>query len=87
VVEVATPAAFVIALVLPPAKVPPAPLAGGVNVTVTPETGLLFASLTVAESGDGKGVAIFVVCGVPPVALIEAGDCWLIVSAKVAVAL
>jgi len=39
---VATPGAFVVAVAVfePPMKVPVAPLAGDVNVTVTPETGL-----------------------------------------------
>jgi hypothetical protein len=46
--EVATPLPFVIAVLTPPANVPLAPLPGAVNVTVTPGTGLLEASLTVA---------------------------------------
>jgi hypothetical protein len=48
VTDVATPLAFVVAVFTPPANVPLAPLPGAVNVTVTPETGLLDASLTVA---------------------------------------
>src|SRR5215467_8063064 len=47
---VATPDALVVAVLTPPAKVPLAPLAGAVNVTVTPLTGLLKESNTVAWS-------------------------------------
>jgi hypothetical protein len=49
--DVATPAELVIAVFTPPAKVPRAPLAGTVKVTVTLLTGLPPASLTVAASG------------------------------------
>ncbi len=50
--EVAMPAAFVVILtVFPPvAKVRLGPLAGAVNVTVTPATGVLLTSLTVATN-------------------------------------
>ena len=51
-------------------SVAPAPLAGGANVTVTPETGLLPASRTVTWSGAEKAVLMAAVCVVPPVALI-----------------
>lgn len=63
VVAVATPDVFVVAVVVlvPLANFPPAPLAGAVNVTVTPLTGLLEASTTVA--------ARFVVYAAPMVAL------------------
>src|SRR6266478_2173976 len=48
IAEVATPLALVTAVFTPPANVPLAPVcAGAVNVTVTPETGLLPASFTV----------------------------------------
>src|ERR1700688_383135 len=49
--EVATPLAFVTAVLTPPANVPLAPVcAGAVNVTVTPETGLLLEFFTVVCS-------------------------------------
>jgi hypothetical protein len=58
--DVATPLAFVVAVFTPPANVPLAPLAGGVNVTMTPLTGLLPASVTVATRGAAKAVLIVV---------------------------
>lgn len=42
--DVATPAAFVRAVLTPPANDPPGPDAGGVNMTTTPETGFPPAS-------------------------------------------
>ncbi len=45
---VASPDAFVVAVVIPPANVPLGPLVGAVIVTVTPLTGLLKESFTVA---------------------------------------
>jgi hypothetical protein len=54
--DVATPEAFVTAVLAPPAKVPLAPDGGAVNVTVTPLTGFPFASFTVATSGDANAV-------------------------------
>ena len=45
---VAMPCPFVVAVFTPPAKVPLAPLAGAVNVTVTPLKGLFSESVTVA---------------------------------------
>ena len=68
VAEVATPLALVVAVFTPPAKVPLAPLAGGANVTTTPLTGLLPASVTVATRGAPNAVLIVVLCGVPLVA-------------------
>jgi hypothetical protein len=66
---VATPLAAVVAVAgLPPAKVPLAPLAGGVNVTRTPATGLP-DSATVAWRFVGKTVFTVVLCGVPAVAV------------------
>jgi hypothetical protein len=56
--DVATPLAFVVAVFTPPAKVPLAPAAGGVNVTTTPLTGLFPASVTVAASGAANAVLI-----------------------------
>ena len=46
--EVATPEALVVAVLTPPANVPLAPLAGAVNVTVTPDAGKPPAPVTVA---------------------------------------
>ena len=54
-----------------PLKVPPAPLAGAVKVTVAPLTGLLFESFTVACSAVAKAAPVVALCGVPPVALME----------------
>ena len=51
--EVAMPAALVTAVTVlwPPAKIPLGPLAGALKVTVTPLTGFMLESLTVAENG------------------------------------
>src|SRR5437016_2093930 len=83
--DVATPDAFVVAVFAPPAKLPLAPLLGGVNVTVTPLTGFPLASLTVTTKGAGKGVLIAALCGVPLVAVILAGDPGVFVNEKLAV--
>ncbi len=45
---------------------PDAPLPGAVNVTFTPATGLLPASLTVTASALAKAVLIVADCGVVP---------------------
>src|ERR1700752_4937675 len=83
--EVATPLALVTAVFTPPANVPLAPVcAGAVNVTVTPETGLLLASFTVAWSAVVNAVLIVAVCGVPAVAVIAAAAPALLVRAKLA---
>src|SRR4029077_13070419 len=83
--EVATPLAFVTAVFNPPANVPLAPVcAGAVNVTVTPETGLLLASFTVAFKLMTNAVLIAALCGVPPVAVIVAAGPAVLVSAKLA---
>src|SRR5436853_74434 len=55
-----------------PAKVPLAPEFGAVNVTVTPGTGLLLASVTVAWNCVVKAVVMVVLCGVPAVAVMLA---------------
>jgi hypothetical protein len=68
----AAPAPFVTTLVFP-LNVPLGPLAGAVNTTVTPGTGFPLASRTVATSGAAKGVFTVALCGVPPVAEIDAG--------------
>jgi len=45
-----------VAVVVPPLKVPLAPLPGAVKATATPLTGLLLASFTVTASGDANVV-------------------------------
>ena len=70
---IATPEAFVVAVVMPPAKVPLAPLPGAANVTVTPLTGLLSESFTVACSCTANAVLTVALCGVPTVAVMLAG--------------
>src|SRR5712671_4443745 len=85
VAEVATPLALVTAVFAPPANVPLAPVcAGAVNVTVTPETGLLLASFTVACSAAVNAVLIVADCGVPAVAVIAAAGAAVLVRAKLA---
>src|SRR5713101_3827192 len=81
---VATPWAFVVAVFTPPANVPLAPLAGAVKVTVTPFTGLFEASFTVACRSVANAVLVFVLCGVPPVAVILAGVPARLLSEKLA---
>jgi hypothetical protein len=83
--EVATPLAFVTAVFTPPANVPLGPVcAGAVNVTVIPGTGLLLASFTVACNVDANDVPTVAFCGVPAVAVTDAGGPGLFVSAKFA---
>jgi hypothetical protein len=82
--DVATPEEFVVAVFTPPANVPEAPLVGAVNVTVTPLTAFPPGSFTVALSGLAKAVLTVALCGVPPVAVIEAGLPAWFVSAKLA---
>src|SRR5260221_516857 len=67
------PEALVVAVFTPPAKVPLAPLDGAVNVTVTPLTGLLKGSFTVACSCVANAVLIVALCGVPAVAVMLDG--------------
>jgi hypothetical protein len=73
--EVAMPAALVIAVTVlwPPANTPLGPLAGARKVTVTPVTGFMFESTTVAENGTAYWVLITALCGVPPLAFTLAG--------------
>jgi hypothetical protein len=59
---------LVVAVVAPPANVPLGPLAGAVNVTVTPLTGLLKESFTVACSCIANAALTFALCGEPAVA-------------------
>src|ERR1700726_3164354 len=66
--DVATPDAFVVAVFAPLAKLPLAPVLGGVNVTVTPFTRFPLALVTVTTKGAGKDVLIAALCGVPLVA-------------------
>src|SRR5271168_1047884 len=66
--EVATPLAPVVAVLTPPAKVPPGPVTGAVKVTTTPGTGAPVTSVTVTASGAVKAVFTVALCGVPPVA-------------------
>jgi hypothetical protein len=82
VADVATPLAFVVAVFTPPANVPLAPLAGAVNVTKTPLTGLFPASVTVATKGAANAVLIVALCGVPLVAATFAAGPAVFVSAK-----
>ena len=67
---VATPEAFVVAVLTPPANAPLAPLPGAVKVTVTPPTRLPKESLTVACSCTANAVFTVALCGVPAVAAI-----------------
>jgi len=71
--DVARPTPLVTAVFTPPANVAEAPRAGTLNVTVTPLTGSLCASLTVACRGDAKVVLIAALCGVSLVTVIAAG--------------
>jgi hypothetical protein len=73
----ATPAAFVDTVIVDVLllKLPEAPDPGAVNVTFTPATGLLCASVTVAASGVARAVLRPVDCGVVPAfAVIDMGD-------------
>ena len=64
-------------------NIPEAPDAGAVNVTLTPETGLLLASLTVTDGAFVKAVVIAVLCGVVlAFALIDTAGPALFVSEK-----
>ena len=83
---VATPEAFVVPVLRPPANVPLAPLAGAVKVTVTPLTGLLKASLTVACNGVENAVFTVELCGVPATAVMAATAPAMLVREKFAVA-
>jgi hypothetical protein len=55
------------------AKAPLAPVEGAVNVTATPLSGLLSASVTVATSGFVNCVLTFVLWPLPLVAVMMAG--------------
>src|SRR5581483_3468639 len=84
--EVATPDAFVVAVLTPPAKVTLAPVgAGAVNVTVAFGTGLPPASVTVATSALANAVLTCALCPLPLVATIFAAAPTVLVSEKLAV--
>ena len=81
----ATPAAFVATVIVAVLllNTPEAPEPGAVNVTFTPETGLLPASFTVTASAVGKAVLTVIDCGVVPAfAVIEPGTPTVLVSEK-----
>jgi hypothetical protein len=84
--DVATPDAFVVAMFPPTAKVPLAPLPGGVNVTVAPLTGFPPASFTITASGAANATLIAPSCPVPLVAMVLAGGPSVFVNEKFAVA-
>ena len=72
--QVALPTRVAVAVLVPVSeKVPFAPLAGAVNLTAAPGTGLLFASVTVTASGIGKVPDVGAVCEAPAPAMIDAG--------------
>src|SRR5215467_4059233 len=71
--DVAMPDRLVVALFTLPAKVPVALMPGAVKVTVTPLTGLLEESFTVACSCVANAVFTVALCGVPAVAVMLAG--------------
>jgi len=81
--DVATPLALVTA-VFPLTKVALAPEPGTAKVTVIPLTGLFPASFTVTWSADPNAVLITALCGVPAVAVIDAGVPTVFVRAKLA---
>jgi len=70
----ATPLEFVVTVIVAVLllNLPLAPEPGAVNVTLTPETGLLEASSTVTASAVANAVLTVAVCGVvPALAVIE----------------
>jgi hypothetical protein len=81
----ATPEALVatVIVIVELLKSPLAPLAGAVNVTLTPDTGLLLPSFTVTASGFANAVPTVADCGVVPAfAVIEPGVPAVLVSEK-----
>ncbi len=82
--DVAIPLAFVVAVLSPPAKAPLAPLVGAVNVTSTPLTGLLPASVTVATKGAVNIVLTVALCPEPLVTATLAAGPTVFVSEKFA---
>ena len=81
----AIPLLFVTAVaVVRPLKFALAPLPGAVNVTVTPDTGLLPVSRTVACSAVPNAVFTAALCGVPALAVTLAGAPAVLVRLKFA---
>ena len=70
---------------VPAERVALAPVAGAVNVMLTPLCGVPVLSLKSTWSAAAKGVATVVLCGVPPVAAILGGGMAELVSEKPAV--
>jgi len=83
-VTLATPEAFVTAVVAESAAL--APVVAAANVTMAPLTGFPDRSFMVAWSELAKAVDIVADCETPPVAAILAGVARRLVSEKVAVA-
>jgi hypothetical protein len=83
----ALPFVSVVAVVVlvPLAKVPLAPVAGAVNVTVAPLIGFESLSANVATNAFKNAVLTVVLCGVPPVAVSEAAAPATFVRLKLAV--
>ena len=67
-----------------PLNVPLAPVPGAAKVTLTPLTGLLPESFTVACSGVVNAALIVALCGVPAVAAMLAADPAVFVRLKLA---
>src|SRR5260370_1034297 len=82
--EVAAPLTLVVAVFIPPANVPLAPLPGAVNVTTTLFTGLFPASVTVAANGPENAVLTVVLCPDPLVTTTFAGGPTVLVREKFA---
>jgi len=85
----ATPEAFVATMMVAVLllNLPEAPDPGAVNVTFTPETGLLPASFTVTARGLANAVLMAADCGVVPAfAVIDAGAPAVLVKEKFTVA-
>ena len=81
----ATPDAFVATTIVAALllKTPEAPEPGAVNVTFTPDTGLLLASFTVTASAFANAVLMVALCGVvPEFALIDDAEPARFVSDK-----
>ena len=81
----ATPDAFVATVIVAVLllNTPDAPLPGAVNVTFTPATGLLPASLTVTASALANAVPTVADCGVvPALAVIDVAVAAVFVSEK-----
>src|SRR5579872_3534699 len=85
-VEVAIPDASVTTVLIPPAKVPLAPVAGAAKVTGTRLTPLLFASLTITCNRFGNAVLTEACCSEPPTTASDVGSPVVFVRVKLAVA-